>query len=141
MGTRTRYTCFTYMFYMSKCLYNVECIFYKCGVYLPCCTWMSCTLVQLNSRGTLAMHQLSKLITSTRTVNCKPHVVHHTNKLVTSASSLYRLPLLRSTTVAILLNENSSLQILKALQVNYSVRIHNYDHLYISVTHRKFIQK
>ena len=106
---------------------------------------LSYALMRLNSRGTLEMHNTSKLVVSAHSVNCQPHVAHHMNKLIMSApymhhtnkfitsahltiqiirgtpdmhhmnklfmsaSSLYELPLLRSTTIAILLNEKSSL--------------------------------
>ena len=42
--------------------------------------------LRLNSRGTLDMHHMRKLVTSAHLVNRQPHVAHHTNKLVTSAS-------------------------------------------------------
>ena len=42
-----------------------------------------CALVRLNSRGTLDMYHMSKLITSSG--NRQPHMARHTNKLVTSA--------------------------------------------------------
>ena len=62
-------TCFT-----RVKVYNVECIFFVARGFL----------VRLNSRGTLDMHHMNKLVTSARSVNRQPHMAHHTNKLVTS---------------------------------------------------------
>ncbi len=62
-------------------VYNVECIFFIARSFIV----RTHAIKQLNSRGTLDMHHTSKLVTIVRSGNCQSHMVHDTNKLVTSA--------------------------------------------------------
>ena len=118
-------TCFT-----RVKVYNVECIFFVA------CGFVVCTreIKQLwhtrhaPHEQTRHEHTFNHMWYTTQISLSRVHILpsnthdapdmHHTSKLITSTSSLYELPLLRSTTVVILLNEKSSLQNFKVLQVN-----------------------
>ena len=116
-------------------VYNVECILFVVRGFVMCTlaikqSWHTrdAPHEQTHHEHTFSSVTINHTWHTTRISSSRAHILpsntrgtpdmHHTNKLVASTSSLYELPLLRSTTVPILLNEKSSFQLLKALQVN-----------------------